>query len=74
MILTSRQHTGADEMTTTYHLNAIGVATIFTGTLNEAIAEAKRLDEEYQRFGGVDIEDEDGNAIANVNNDVVTIE
>lgn len=58
---------------TTYHLHAIGVATIFTGTLNEAIEEAKKLDEEYQRFGGVTISTEGGDVLATVEDGEIEI-
>lgn len=60
-------------MITTYHLSAIGVAAIFTGSLNEAIEEAKKLDEEYQRFGGVTISTEDGDVLVTVEDGEVEI-
>jgi hypothetical protein len=55
----------------TYTLSAIGVTETVTGDLTNAVVRAKRLDGEYQRIGGVAIEDETGSIVAIVDNDVV---
>ena len=55
----------------TYTLSAIGVTDTVYGDLTRAVVRAKRLDGEYQRIGGVTIEDESGSIVAIVDNDVV---
>jgi hypothetical protein len=55
----------------TYTLSAIGVRDTVYGDLTNAVIRAKRLDGEYQRIGGVTIEDETGSIVAIVDNDVV---
>jgi hypothetical protein len=55
----------------TYTLSAIGVTETVTGDLTRAVIRAKRLDNEYQRIGGVTIEDSTGSIVAIVDNDVV---
>lgn len=55
-----------------YTLHAIGVTKTVRYDLTGAIEVARQIDNEYQRFGGVDVVDVDGNVVANVDNDVIT--
>jgi hypothetical protein len=56
-----------------FYLSCIKCGIHYVGTFAEAIDQAKRLDEQYHSRYGVDINDEDGNNLANVEDGKVSI-
>lgn len=55
----------------TYTLTAIGITRTVTGTIDDAIAAAIRIDAEYQRAYGVSITDANGWTVATVDGDSI---